>query len=59
MKDFVKVLIMLVLVFASMALVVYLNYALNAVALSVLAAVIAVVIFLVVYRNFHRWFGPG
>ncbi len=58
MKDFARVLIMLVLVFASMAGVVYLNYALNATALSVLAAVIAVVIIVLVYRNFHRWFGP-
>ncbi len=58
MKDFAKVLIMLVLVFASMALVVYLNYALSQTALSVLAAVIAVVIIVLVYRNFHRWFGP-
>ncbi len=58
MKDFAKVLIMLVLVFASMALVVYLNYALNATAMSILAAAIAVVIIVLVYRNFQRWFGP-
>lgn len=59
MKDFVKVLVMLVLVFASMALIVYLNYSLSQTALSVLAAVIAVVIIVAVYRNFHRWFGPS
>ena len=58
MKDFVRVLIMLVLVFAAMAGVVYLNYALNQTTLAVLAGVIAVVIIVLVYRNFHRWFGP-
>jgi zinc transporter ZupT len=58
MKDFVRVLIMLVLVFAAMAGVVYLNYALNQTTLAVLAGVIAVVIIVLVYRNFQRWFGP-
>ena len=58
MKDFVRVLIMLVLVFAAMAGVVYLNYSLNQTTLAVLAGIIAVVIIVLVYRNFQRWFGP-
>jgi hypothetical protein len=58
MKDFVRVLMMLVLVFATMAGVVYLNYALNQTTLAVLAGVIAVAIIVLVYRNFQRWFGP-
>ncbi len=58
MKDFVRVLMMLVLVFAAMAGVVYLNYALNQTTLAVLAGVIAVAIIVLVYRNFQRWFGP-
>ncbi len=58
MKDFVRMLIMLVLVFAAMAGVVYLNYALNQTTLAVVAGVLAVVIIVLVYRNFHRWFGP-
>jgi zinc transporter ZupT len=58
MKDFVRMLIMLVLVFASMAGVVYLNYSLNQTTLAIVAGVIAVVIIVLVYRNFQRWFGP-
>jgi hypothetical protein len=58
MKDFVRMLLMLVLVFAAMAGVVYLNYALNQTTLAVVAGVLAVVIIVLVYRNFHRWFGP-
>ena len=58
MKDFVRVLMMLVLVFAAMAGVVYLNYALNQTTLAVLAGIIAMVIIILVYRNFQRWFGP-
>ena len=57
MKDFVKVLIMPVLVFASMAVAVYINYGLDAVFLSILAAVLALVILVVVYRTAHRWLG--
>ncbi len=56
MKDFVRMLIMLV--FASMAGVVYLNYSLNQTTLAIVAGVIAVVIIVLVYRNFQRWFGP-
>jgi hypothetical protein len=51
------VLIMPVLVFASGAVMVYINCALDAVALSILAAVIALVILVLMYRNAHRWFG--
>jgi tetrahydromethanopterin S-methyltransferase subunit E len=58
MKDFVRMLFMLVLVFASMAGVVYLNYSLNQTTLAIVAGVIAVVIIVLVYRNFQRWFGP-
>ena len=59
MKDFARVLIMRVLVFAAVTGAVYLNHIFNQTILAAVAGVIVAAIMVLVYRNFQRWLAPS